>query len=170
MPKVNLALTGFYESETLEKFEQECVNWYQQISKSEGDVSLISLRGSAGIAEKLTTGVIKQINRGAHVKAGKAYFLNGETLVRVDITFTDGVPSFAAESLGTIPGEGRVSMADNGTQLMVLVTGGDGFIIDEAQATPMDRCKVITDVRFKANGARQHVRFNSTYFVVTTEI
>ena len=114
MPKVNLALDGFYESETLEIFEQECVNWYRQISTSQGDVSLISLRGSAGIAEKLTTGLIKQINRGAHVKAGKAYFLNGETLIRVDITFTDDIPSFAAVSLGTIPGDSRVSMSDNG--------------------------------------------------------
>jgi len=168
MPKVNLALDGFYESETLEIFEQECVNWYRQISKSEGDVSLISLRGSAGIAKRLTTGVIKQINRGAHVKAGKAYFLNGETLVRVDITFTDGIPSFAAVSLGTIEGEDRVSMADNGKELMVLVPGGKGFIIDESLTAPNDFVE-ITDASFTANGAPQHVRFNSSFFVVTTD-
>ena len=47
MPKVNLSLGGAYESETLEIFEQELVNWYQQISKRSGDVSQISLRGSA---------------------------------------------------------------------------------------------------------------------------
>jgi len=169
MPKVNLALDGFYESETLEIFEQECVNWYRQISKSQGDVSLISLRGSAGIAEKLTTGVIRQINRGSHVKAGKSYFLNGETLVRVDITFDEeGAPSFAAVSLGTIPGEDRVSMADNGTQLMILVPGGDGFIIDESQTPPADFV-TITDLSFKANGAPQHVVFNDSFFVVTTD-
>ncbi len=168
MPNVNLPLDGFYESETLGIFEQECVNWYRQISKSQGDVSLVSLRGCAGIAQKLTTGVIKQINRGAHVKAGKAYFLNGETLVRVDITFTDGVPSFVAVSLGAIEGEDQVSMADNGTQLMVLVPGGKGFIIDESQTAPADFVE-ITDLSFIANGAPQHVRFNSSFFVVTTD-
>ena len=168
MPKVNLLLDGFYESETLEIFEQECVNWYRQISKSQGDVSLISLRGCAGIAERLTTGVIKQINRGSHVKAGKSYWLNGETLVRVDITFTDGVPSFDFLPLGTIPNLARASFADNGTQLMVLIPGGKGYIIDETQIAPNDFVE-ITDPSFTANGAPQHVRFNSSFFVVTTD-
>jgi len=168
MPKVNLLLDGFYESETLEIFEQECVNWYRQISKSQGDVSLISLRGSAGIAEKLTTGVASQINRGAHVKAGKAYFLNGEILVRVDITFTDGAASFAAVTLGVIEGLQRASYADNGTQLMILIPGGKGYIIDESQVAPADFVE-ITDPSFTANGAPQHVRFNSSFFVVTTD-
>lgn len=167
MPKVNLALDGFYESETLEIFEQECVNWYRQAATNQGDVSLMSLRGSAGIAQKLTTGLINQINRGAHVKAGKAYFLNGETLVRIDITIdSEGVASFAAVSLGTIAGTERVSMADNGTQLMVLVPNGNGYIIDESSGTPFVQ---ITDPSFTANGNPQHVRFNSSFFVVTTD-
>lgn len=167
MPKVNLALDGFYESETLEIFEQECVNWYRQAATNQGDVSLMSLRGSAGIAQKLTTGLINQINRGAHVKAGKAYFLNGETLVRIDITIdSEGVASFTAVSLGTIAGTERVSMADNGTQLMVLVPNGNGYIIDESSGTPFVQ---ITDPSFTANGNPQHVRFNSSFFVVTTD-
>ena len=167
MPKDNLALDGFYESETLEIFEQECVNWYRQAATNQGDVSLMSLRGSAGIAQKLTTGLINQINRGAHVKGGKAYFLNGETLVRIDITIdSEGVASFAAVSLGTIAGTERVSMADNGTQLMVLVPNGNGYIIDESSGTPFVQ---ITDPSFTANGNPQHVRFNSSFFVVTTD-
>ncbi len=167
MPKVNLALDGFYESETLEIYEQECVNWYRQVATNQGDVSLMSLRGSAGIAEKLTTGVVNQVNRGAHVKAGKAYFLNGETLVRIDISIDeDGVPSFVVVALGTIEGTERASMADNGTQLMVLIPGGKGYIIDESSGTPFVE---ITDPSFTANGNPQHVRFNSSFFVVTTD-
>ena len=167
MPKDNLALDGFYESETLEIFEQECVNWYRQAATNQGDVSLMSLRGSAGIAQKLTTGLINQINRGAHVKGGKAYFLNGETLVRIDITIdSEGVASFVAVPLGTILGDSRVSMADNGTQLMVLVPNGNGYIIDESSGTPFVQ---ITDPSFTANGNPQHVRFNSSFFVVTTD-
>ena len=166
MPRVTLPLDGFYESETLDISEQECVNWYRQISQSPGDVSPVSLRGSAGITERTTTGIINQINRGAHVKGGIAYFLNGESLVSIAVTFETEGPIFTPTVLGTIPGDSRVSMADNGKQLMVLVPGGNGYIIDESSATPFVQ---ITDASFTANGAPQHVRFNTSFFVVTTD-
>lgn len=167
MPKANLPLDGFYESETLEIYEQECVNWYRQIATNQGDVSLISLRGSAGVSEILTTGDLENINRGAHVKGGKAYFLNGESLYRIDITFdSEGQKVYTPVLLGQIAGSDRVSMADNGTQLMVLVPGGNGYIIDETSGTPFVE---ITDPSFTANGNPQHVRFNSSFFVVTTD-
>ena len=167
MPRITLPLDGFYESETLGISEQECVNWYRQISQSQGDVSPISLRGSAGITQRTTTGEIQQVNRGSHVKAGVAYFLNGETLVSITIAFDEeGVVSFTPVVLGAIPGDSRVSMADNGKQLMVLVPGGNGYIIDESSGTPFVQ---ITDASFTANGAPQHVRFNSSFFVVTTD-
>lgn len=167
MPKVNLTLDGFYESETLPISQQECVNWYRQISKSAGDVSLVSLRGSAGITQKTTTGAINQINRGSHVKAGKAYFLNGETLVSVTITFdVDGVASFSTVNLGIIEGTERASFADNGIQLMVLIPNGKGYIVDESSGTPFVE---ITDPSFRGNGEPQHVVFNSSFFVVTTD-
>ena len=163
----NIPLDGFYESETLEIFQQECVNWYRQISQSEGDETIVSLRGSPGIAQKLTTGLLNQANRGAHVKAGVAYFLNGETLISVTIAFDlVGEPSFTAVSLGAIPGTGRVSMEDNGTQLMVLIPGGNGYIIDESSGSPFLQ---ITDASFTANGVPQHVEFNKSFFVVTTD-
>ena len=167
MPRVTLPLDGFYESETLDISEQECINWYRQISQSQGDVSPISLRGCAGISQRTTTGEIQQVNRGAHVKAGVSYFLNGETLVSITIAFDDqGVVSFTPVILGNIPGDSRVSMADNGKQLMVLVPGGNGYIIDESSGTPFVQ---ITDPSFTANGDPQHVRFNSSFFVVTTD-
>lgn len=167
MPRVTLPLDGFYESETLEISEQECINWYRQVSQSQGDVSPVSLRGCAGITQRTTTGEIQQVNRGSHVKAGVAYFLNGETLVSITIAFDEeGVVSFTPVALGAIPGDSRVSMADNGKQLMVLVPGGNGYIIDESSGTPFVQ---ITDPSFAANGAPQHVRFNSSFFVVTTD-
>jgi hypothetical protein len=167
MPRVTLPLDGFYESETLSIPEQECVNWYRQVSQSQGDVSPVSLRGCAGVSQRLTTGEVQQINRGAHIKSGVAYFLNGESLVSIIIAFdAEGVVSFSANTLGTIPGDSRVSMADNGTQLMVLVPGGNGYIIDESSGSPFVQ---ITDPSFTANGAPQHVEFNSSFFVVTTD-
>lgn len=167
MTDATLQLDGFYESETLEISEQECVNWYRLITKSSGDISLISLKGGAGIEQKLTTGQADQVNRGTHVKANKAYFLNGQILIRVDITFDAfGVMIFTDVSIGTVPGEDRVSMADNGTELMVLVPGGKGYIIDETSGTPFTE---ITAPGFTANGNPQHVRFNNSFFVVTTD-
>ena len=167
MPRATLPLDGFYESETLSIKEQECVNWYRLLSLSSGDVSPISLRGSAGITQKLTTGTVRQINRGSHVKAGKAYFLNGESLIRVDITTDEfDVVSFSYVTLGTIEGSERVSFADNGKELMVLVPNGKGYIVDESSGTPFVE---ITDPSFTASGAPQHVVFNNSFFVVTTD-
>ena len=167
MPRATLPLDGFYESETLSIKEQECVNWYRLVSLSSGDVSPISLRGSAGITQKLTTGELKQANRGAHVKAGKAYFLNGESLVRVDISINElGETLFSGVTIGDIPGEDRVSFADNGKELMILVPGGKGYIVDETSGTPFVE---ITDPSFTAHGAPQHVVFNNSFFVVTTD-
>ena len=57
-------------------------------------------------------------------------------------------------------------MSDNGTQLMVLIPGGNGYIVNEA-ASPV--FQQITDVDFTANGAPQYVVFVDSFFVVTTD-
>jgi len=163
-----ISLDGFYESETLPLAAQECVNWYRVVSKSAADISPISLRGSAGLVQMLTSGEGEtQINRGMHVKAGKPYFLNGTTLYRIDLTGNvEGVDTFALVTIGTVLGEGRVSMADNGKQLIVLVPGGNGYIVDESTATPFVQ---ITDAGFTANGAPQVVQFVDSFFVCSTD-
>ena len=144
---------GFYVSDSLTISNQECVNWYVNIPQVEGALSTGTLFGGAGIEELLTTGAVKQANRGAHVKAGKPYFLNGETLVRIDNSFdANGNEIFTAVELGTIPGEDRVSMAENGIQLMFLIPVGTGYIIDESAGTPLFE---ITDIECTANGNPQ---------------
>lgn len=161
-----MLLDGFYESEVLPLESQECVNWFRVISRVADDISQISLNGSAGITQIQTTGVIKQVNRGMHVKAGKPYFLNGEELIRIDRSFdVNGNEVFTNVIIGTIPGEDRVSMADNGKELMVLVPGGKGYIIDETAGTPFIE---ITDAGFTANGAPQIVVFIDSFFVCST--
>jgi len=168
MPVLTIPISnGFYVSDSLHISNQECVNWYVNIPQVEGALSPGTLFGGAGLSEILTTGPVKQANRGAHVKDGKPYFLNGETLVRIDNSFDgEGVESFTAVALGTIPGEDRVSMADNGKQLMVLVPGGKGYIIDETAGTPFLE---ITDADFNANGAPQLVVFIDSFFVCNTD-
>jgi len=128
MPALTIPIgNGFYISDSTKISNQECVNWYVNNPQVEGALSQATLFGGAGIEQLLTTGATKQANRGAHTKDGKPYFLNGETLVRIDNSFdVNGNEIFTSVTLGTIPGDGRVSMADNGIQLMVLVPGGKG--------------------------------------------
>lgn len=168
MPVVTIPISnGFYESDSLSISNQECVNWYPNIPQVEGALSPGTLFGGSGIEQILTTGAFKQVNRGGHTKDGKPYQLNGETLVRIDNSFdSEGIETFTTVALGTIPGEDRVSMADNGTQLMVLVPGGKGYIIDESAGTPFLE---ITDSDFIANGAPQLVVFIDSFFVCNTD-
>ncbi|MES0327444.1 MAG: packaged DNA stabilization protein [Gammaproteobacteria bacterium] len=168
MPLITLPISnGFYVSDSLEISNQECVNWYVNIPQTEGALSGGTLFGGAGTEQLLTTGDSKKINRGAHTKDGKPYFLNGESLIRVDSSFDiNGVEVFTEVVIGTIPGDDRVSMADNGIQLMVLVPGGNGYIIDESSGSPFLQ---ITDPSFTANGIPQLVVFVDSFFVVTTD-
>lgn len=168
MPRITVNLDGgFYLSDSLPIAAQECVNWYVNIPQSAGALSPANLFGCAGISQLLTTGEIKQVNRGAHVKDGKPYFLNGETLYRVDRTLDAlGNEVFSAVTLGAIAGTDRVSMADNGKQLMILVPGGNGYIIDE-DAVPI--FQQITDIDFTANGNPQQVVFIDSFFVCSTD-
>lgn len=168
MPRITLPIAnGFYLSDSLPISNQECVNWYANIPQTPGALSQESLYGCPGISQALTTGAVNQINRGAHVKNSKPYFVNGTNLYRVDKSVDgDGLTVFTSVLLGTIPGTTRVSMADNGTQLMVLVPGGNGYIIDETSGTPFIQ---ITAPGFTANGAPQLVEFVDSFFVCNTD-
>jgi hypothetical protein len=169
MPRLTVPLTnGFYTSDSLPLSHQECTNWYVNIPQTEGALSTGNLFGCAGITQKQTTGAsAAYINRGSHVKNGKPYFQNGTDLVRLDsVIDAFGVETFNTVSMGTISGATRVSMADNGTQLMVLIPGGNGYIIDETSGTPFVQ---IVDASFTANGVPQLVVFIDSFFVVTTD-
>lgn len=168
MPKLNIPIDGgFYESDSLPISAQTCINWYVNVPQTQGSLTAGNLNGCAGISQIQTTGTINQVNRGMHVKAGRPYFLNGENLVRIDRAVDSfGGESFSIVQLGVIPGLSRVSMADNGTQLMVLVPGGDGYIIDESSNDPFLQ---ISDLGFTANGAPQMVVFVDSFFVVSTD-
>lgn len=149
---------GFYESDSLPVSAQRLVNAYVNVPQTTGAYSNEVIFGTPGISQLATTGTISQINRGAWVMAGIPYFVNGTSLQSVDV---DGNLSL----LGTITGTGRVSMADNGTQLCILVPGGSGFIWNEGTTT----FATITDADFTANGNPQHVRFNDGFFVFSTD-
>jgi len=124
-----------------------------------------TLLGTPGITQLVTTSSLSTAaNRGAWDLAGIPYFVNGDTLYRLDRTIISGVETFSTTSLGTISGSGRVSMADNGTQLMILVPGGNGYIYTVAGGLV-----AISDLDFTANGNPQYVVFIDGYFACSTD-
>jgi len=169
MPKIQLPIAnGFYASESLPISAQRCVNWYPNIVQTQG-LSQETLFGTPGIRQLVTTGVLNEQNRGVHVMAGIYYFVNGESLYRLDRTIDgDGNDVFGYTELGDILGTGPVSMADNGNQLMILVPGGLGSIWVASTSTFTPDI-VAASGDFVANGAPQLVVFIDGYFVCTTD-
>lgn len=161
MPRTPLPIAeGFYVNRSLPISAQDCINWYPVVLDGSG-LSQTALFGTPGLHQFATSGVDKQKNRGGHVKNGIAYEVNGDKLYRVN---SDGT----MDALGTVTGTltDRVSMADNGTQLVILDPGGNGFVFDEDAGTPFLQ---ITDVDFTANGAPQHVVYIDGFFLFTTD-
>lgn len=159
--------TGFYAAEALPLANQRCVNAYVEIPQTTA-LSTASVYGSPGITEIAISGREKSdANRGAWVKAGKPYFVNGGKIYRLDRTVSGSIESFALVELGNIEGTARCSFADNGTELLVLVPGGKGYIVDENNAPVVQE---ITDADFTTtNGAPQYVVYIDGYFVVSTD-
>lgn len=156
---------GFYVSESFPIAAMLSTNCYPNIVQARGLSQQTSL-GTPGINELTNTGIVRQINRGMHVKNDIAYAVNGSLLYRIDRTTVDGVDSFGTTALGTITGTGFVDMADNGTQLIILVPGGDAFIYNEDDGTPFQQ---ITDGDFTASGNPLTVEFMDGYFLLTTD-
>ncbi len=157
---------GFYKSDSLPIAGQECTNWYPNLVQAQA-LNQETLFGTPGSVQLATTGAIQQINRGSIELEGIPYFVNGTSLYRLNRTIVDEVESFSITNVGTIVGTGRVSMANNGTQIIIIVPGttSTGYIFT---ADP-DTLTTITDVDFKANGEPQHVIFVDGYFLSTTD-
>lgn len=152
---------GFYVSASKPAANQECVNWYTR--PNEGLVPEI-LFGSPGLEQRATTGSSGTVNRGAHTFNEIPYFVQGETLYSLERTIdANGDYAYSLAQKGLISGTGRVSIADNGTQMMLLVPGGNGYIYD---GTDLNQ---ITDSDFLASGSPQYVLFLDGYFVCYTD-
>ena len=155
---------GFYVFGSLPISHQECTNWIPIIPEvpTQSQRSLIGTPGITQIATSGSTG--DDINRGAHVMAGVPYVVNGAVLYRLNRTVVAGVETFTLTSLGGIEAGGRVSMEDNGTQLMILVPGGKGYIYTVASGL-----LEITDADFRASGEPQYIVFIDGYFACSTD-
>lgn len=161
MPSVNVDIgQGYYESDALPLANQKCVNLYVQAPQT-SSLFPVSLFGTPGLRRVAITGrKNSDKNRGAWVKGGIPYFVNGDKIYSLD-------SSFNYTELGEVEGSARCSFADNGAQLLVLEPGGKGYIVDET-ATPV--VQEITDTDFTTtNGAPQYVVFIDGYFVASTD-
>ena len=134
---------------------QQLVNFYyvpaQGAALSDGYII-----GTDGITQVADIGNFSNVSRGALVMSGVAYYVQGDRLVRLnsDMTLTD---------IGEIAGEDRVSMATNGTQLMILNELGDGYIFEAGTLTD------ITATGFTDNGIPQKVVYFEGIFICSTD-
>lgn len=109
--------TQAYQSRSLPLSAQQCINLYAEQQPADAK-SQVAIFGTPGLKLFKNTG--SSVGRGSHVMGGILYTVHGTTLYEVSAGGT-------ATSRGTIAGSGRVSMADNATQLCI-VNGIQGYI------------------------------------------
>jgi len=143
---------GSYQASSVPVSCQRTVNWIPKVPQ----VSSLTdgyLDDPSGLIEycNISTG---RPNRGATVMSGIAYFVNGTKLYSVS-------GGGNAIELGTISGTSRVSMANNGTKLVVCVPGSTSYVYDKTLGTVV----AITDPDFISSSS---VVFIDGYFVFSS--
>jgi hypothetical protein len=129
---------------------QKTINLYAVIDPF-SEKTKIYLRGTPGLVEFCDTGNNSAV-RQMHVFNDKLYAVIGNTVYEI---LEDGTSS----SLGTITTEtGHISMADNGTQLIIVDGTDNGYIVSAGALNP------ITDPDFPAATS---VVFHDGYFIVS---
>lgn len=161
---------GFYTSDSLPVSAQNCVNWYPHINELPA-LNQEILFGTPGItngiefSDEPCRGII---TFGDTLYPDKVYFVNGNNLYSWDGTSPD-VVYIVPTPVGGILGTGLVSMAISQSQLMIVVPGEDGYIVEKGYGGSPDTVVLITDGDFKANGYPQAVVFVDGYFVCPTD-
>lgn len=152
MARVELPISnGFYVDDTKQISNQICVNWVPVVQENNA-ISIAQLKGTPGISSFGMAG--NKVSRGAHVMDSIMYSVNGNALFRVN---SDGT----TDNLGTISGDSRVSMADNGVQLCVVVPDSTGYIFTQSPNTLTE----ITDPDYFSLGPSKHVSYKDGFFV-----
>ena len=153
---------GFYQADSLTSMNMVCQNMYPKYVDLGNGELFPRLQYTPGFNSLLSVGVSTDTNRGLHEVGDSAYSVNGNGLYLLDI----GSPFPSGTFLGTISGTSQVSMADNGSQLIVIDPGSNnGYIYNQDTST----FSKITDPGFTANGTPQYVVFIDGYFMVSTD-
>lgn len=135
-----------YADETKPLSIQECVNYYPEVAQQDAR-AIVSLKKTPGLS--LWTTIGSGPIRGIWDMGDNAYVVSGTELYKVSSNKT-------ATLLGTILGSGVVSMADNGSEL-VIVNGANGYFYSESLGF-----SIITDTDFYGADVVQYI---DGYFV-----
>lgn len=116
--RVDLPIVGeAYQTRWAPVAAQRCVNLFLTTSQ-DGTLSLVNSPGISGWCWPQTSFTV----RGMHYFKGEVYFIAGDTLYSA---VESGL--WTALDAGSLPASGIISMADNGTELMI-VDGENGWI------------------------------------------
>lgn len=158
---------GFYESQSTVLSSQQLINAYVQTPQTESPYSENVIFGTPGIVERANTGTtaVTTANHGSITMAGLPYFVMGAGGLGDDQELLSMSAGFGITNRGTLVGfgESRISLAQNGTQLMALEPGGDGYIWDVGASSFLK----ITDGDFTGTSP-QYVTYIDGYFVCST--
>lgn len=127
---------GFYVSDSLQLSAQRCINWIPVIPQA----AALNNRALFDVPGLTLFSSVTGVNRGGQEMKEVPYFVNGNTLYSVSSV---GVST----ARGTIEGSGRVSLANNGQFLVVVVPGGKSYGFDNENNTLTE----ITDPAFRVS-------------------
>lgn len=145
--------TGFYQSASLPLAAQRCINWEPVVPQASA-LNQRALFDVRGISQKTLTGdSISGINRGAAVVDDVPYYITGQNLY----SFTS---AGVVTDHGTIDGSERVSLANNGRFLVIVVPGDKAYTFDNTT----DTLAQITDINFQVSDT---VSFKDGFFIFT---
>lgn len=162
MARVELPIDGgFYESETTALINQSCVNLYPKHPEAKGALSGGALYRTPGIVQ---TDTVQGTGRGflKDTKNNYLYIVSGDSLYRkTDIgTITN---------IGTIEGTGRVSMAWNGTTMVIIVPGSKGYFYTVSAGLSAIVDSVFLDFMTLSSGGVTSVCYKDSKFIYSTD-
>ena len=126
MPRTPIPIPlGFYQSPSRPFAAERCVNMIPIIPEGAAlnNRALFQVAGLKQFADSLVPG-----GRGGQEMKTVPYFVNGNSLISVS-------SSGAITNHGTIPGSGRVSMANNGQFLVIVIPGSSAYVFDNQANT-----------------------------------
>jgi len=163
MARTQLAIdTGFYTQDEIEVGGQSCINLFPVNPKlNQGTSTRAALFRTPGtlLASTHVGGVGRGFER--FLKSDTLYAVNGNKL------YSKTSPTQTTE-IGTISGSGRVSMANNGTTLVIIVPGGDGYFYTVASGLNLITDPVFIDFQAQQGGVTS-VCLKDNRFLYTTD-
>lgn len=141
---------GSYETTSPTQSIRRVINWIPVTAQSDA-LNARNLLQPSGISQFANTGLGPC--RGAHVMAEVKYFVQGTSLISFNSTNT-------LINHGTIPGSSKVQMADNGSKLVIVVPGAEGYSFNAENSTLTQ----ITDTDYQLSDS---VQFFRGFFVFT---